>query len=287
MNKKRTVGKLYGGLNMGWPAVLLLAVLSAALTAVFLIVPVFQNTSFQRMGVYLEAWVFLAILIMSNCKSPLESAMKTFVFFLVSQPLIYLLQVPFSWQGWGLFGYYKYWFIATLLTFPAAYIGWYIKKRNWLSLLILSPILCLLAYTCAEGAQRFPRLIVTTLFCLGQIVAYLLVFTKTPAQRLTGLALSICAAAAVLLLRPAMNFDTAMFLPDDPVLTENAEVVEGGEGTIAVSVERTGPDSMVRIRAAAFGDADFTIRDGDKEYRYTVVVYEDDAGHSQVEIKER
>ena len=51
--------------------------------------------------------IMFAMIIISNCKTPKEAAAKTFVFFLISQPLIYLLQVPFSWQGWGLFHYYK------------------------------------------------------------------------------------------------------------------------------------------------------------------------------------
>lgn len=55
------------------------------------------------MGETLEAWVFFAVIIIANAKSSLDSALKTFVFFLISQPLIYLLQVPFTWQGWGSF----------------------------------------------------------------------------------------------------------------------------------------------------------------------------------------
>lgn len=37
-----------------------------------------------------------------NSKDPLDSALKTFVFFLISQPLVYLVQVSFSEMGWGL-----------------------------------------------------------------------------------------------------------------------------------------------------------------------------------------
>ena len=36
-------------------------------------------------------------------RQPLICAAKVFVFFLISQPLIYLFQVPFSQDGWGLF----------------------------------------------------------------------------------------------------------------------------------------------------------------------------------------
>ncbi len=58
------------------------AVGTAVISTVFLIVPIFKNTSFMRMGETLEAWIFFAIIIIANCKKPLESALKTFVFFL-------------------------------------------------------------------------------------------------------------------------------------------------------------------------------------------------------------
>lgn len=44
--------KIWGGVEMTWLRVVLLAVGSAALTAVFLIVPIFKGTSFERMGAY-------------------------------------------------------------------------------------------------------------------------------------------------------------------------------------------------------------------------------------------
>ena len=81
---KRAIGKLYGGIDMKWWKVIVFAVATAALTAVFLILPVFRDTSFERMGVTFEAWIFFAVIIMANCRKPLESALKTFVFFLVS-----------------------------------------------------------------------------------------------------------------------------------------------------------------------------------------------------------
>ena len=173
---RRFTDKLYGGINLTWPGIILYAVGTAVLTTVFLVLPIFHGTSFVRMGETLEAWIFFAVIIIANAKSPLDSALKTFVFFLISQPLIYLFQVPFSWQGWGLFQYYKYWFILTLCTFPAAYIGWYIKKKNWLSLLILMPVLILLAYLCEDGLKhvihQFPSLLIMVVFCVLQVFLY-------------------------------------------------------------------------------------------------------------------
>ena len=82
--KKSLLHKLYGGLNMNWTVVILYAVATAVLTTVFLLFPVFKDTSFERMDVHLETWFFFAIIVMANCKKPMESALKTFVFFLVS-----------------------------------------------------------------------------------------------------------------------------------------------------------------------------------------------------------
>lgn len=285
---RRFTDKLYGGLNMNWLTVLAMAVGTAVLTAVFLILPIFANTSFERMGVTLEAWIFFAIIIMANCKTPLDSALKTFVFFLISQPLIYLLQVPFSALGWGLFGFYGYWFVWTLLTFPAAYVGWYIKKKNWLSLLILAPILCILTFDYVGGFQdavrHFPRMIVMAVFCLGQVLVYLYTFTGNRWQKLLGLFVPLAIVIVSLLVRPQVQLNGAHFLPDDPVLTENAVVAVEDPGNATVSIESTGPDSMIRIQAEKYGTTAFTITDGDHEYRYLLEVYEDDSGYSQVRI---
>ena len=287
---RRWTDTLFGAPPMGWLTVVLFAVGAALLTAIFLVVPAFKNTSFERMGAYLEAWVFFAVIIMANCKKPLESACKTFVFFLISQPLIYLFQVPFSWQGWGLFRYYKRWFILTLLTFPAAYAGWYITKRNWLSALILAPVLALLGITgweCAQTCLRhFPQLFLATLFCLVQIVLYVAAFLPGR-KKLAGIAVPVIAAAILALTSRDLDVNASVFLPDEPVLTESAVVVMEEEGPLTVTLEATGTDSMVRVQTDRFGAADFLVRDGEKEYLYTAEVYQDEGGHTQVRVTQR
>ncbi len=289
--KKGLLGKLYGGLNMSWPVVLLYAVFAAALTFAFLVLPVFKDTSFARMGVYLEAWFFFAILLMANCKKPLESALKTFVFFLVSQPLIYLFQVPFNAYGWGIFRFYRYWFILTLLTLPMAYIGWYITKRNWLSVLILAPVLAFLGVTAYDAGtaclRQPPRLLVTALFCILQIVLYVLAFFPDGKKKLIGFAIPIAAAVFMMFFVPQIDIMSTQFLPDDPVFTEEA-VLKAEEGAFAeVSLAGTGEDSRVSIHATSFGSMDFSVQDGDAEYLYTLEIYEDEGGHTQIRITER
>ena len=285
---RRFTDKLYGGINLTWPGIILYAVGTAVLTTVFLVLPIFHGTSFVRMGETLEAWIFFAVIIIANAKSPLDSALKTFVFFLISQPLIYLFQVPFSWQGWGLFQYYKYWFILTLCTFPAAYIGWYIKKKNWLSLLILMPVLILLAYLCEDGLKhvihQFPSMLIMVVFCVLQVFLYLYTFTEKASQKIIGALVPAAVIAVMLLLPKNVDFSSSRFLPDNPVLTENAEVTVDNTGIADISVSGTGEDSTVLIRVHAYGDTSFTIIDGDKEYQYNLRIYEDDLGTSQIDI---
>ena len=284
----RCADKLFGGIDMKWWKVIVFAVATAVVTFIFLVFPIFLNTSFIRMGETFEAWILFAVIIMSNCKKPLESAVKTFVFFLVSQPLIYLFQVPFSDMGWGLFGYYRYWFFWTILTFPLAYAGWYIRKKNWLSLLLLFPVIVYLTLTYVSSFQftfkHFPYRLVTALFCLAQVIAYLYVFTPKLWQRLVGFFVPLAAMVILTLATPGVQMQATTFLPDDPVLTDSAVATSGDSDIAVVTVTGTGKDSMVTITANNYGLTEFKIADGSKEYRYSLEIYEDEGGHAQTRI---
>ena len=285
---KRFADKLYGGLSMSWPAVIVYALGSAVLTAFFLIVPVFKDTSFHRMGETMEAWIFFAVIIMANCNAPMEAAFKTFAFFLISQPLIYLFQVPFSWQGWHLFSYYKYWFIWTLLTFPMAFVGWRIKQKNWLSLLILTPVLFALTEYSVEAFhfsfRHFPFRLVTAIFCLAQVLAYLYDFTSNFRQKLLGFVVAVAAVPLVFLMAPRLDINATYFLPDNPILTDAAAITVEDAAIAEVSIAETGEDSMIHIHSNRYGVTSITIQDGEKEFRYTLEIYEDNQGATQIGI---
>ena len=89
------IKKLFGEVNMTWPKVIIFAVVTAIYTALINQVPFFKYTSFRDIAISFECWILFAIIIIVNSKSGLDSALKTFVFFLISQPLIYLIEVPF------------------------------------------------------------------------------------------------------------------------------------------------------------------------------------------------
>ena len=85
--------KLFGGIKMTWPRLILFAVISGVVTALIaLLVP--EGNSIKQIAVTFEVWIVLAIIIVVNCEQPLEAACKTFVCFLVFPPLVYLIQVP-------------------------------------------------------------------------------------------------------------------------------------------------------------------------------------------------
>ena len=275
---RRFTDKLFGGINMSWVKVILFAVITAVITAVFLILPIFDHTSFREMGTYFEAWILFAVIVMMNCKKPLESALKTFVFFLISQPLIYLFQVPFSDMGWSLFGYYRYWFLWTLATFPMAFVGWYLKKRSWLSLIILLPVIGLLAIAgCGFVKQAivgFPRYTVSSIFCFAQILLYLYAFFDDIKQRLVGLAAAGIVIAIVMFSSSVVDVTVNTDLPGSPSFSDSAAV--SLEDSSYGEAEITDPQGgYVRIHMNRFGSTIMTVRDGEKTYLYQIETIRD------------
>ena len=278
---------LLGGLDMSWLKVIVMAVLSAVITAVFLIVPVFKNTSFERMGVYMEAWLFLTVVIMTNCEKPLEAACKVLVFFLISQPLIYLLQVPFSSLGWMIFGYYPFWFKLTLATFPLAYAGWHVKKKNWMSVVMIGAASLFLAFTAAEVIKDmtgvFPRYLLTVLFCLGQIILYAFAFMPNKLWQYLCIGLPLAAMIVVMILKPQVNLELYEQLPEGLTFSKEA-VVEVSDPSIA-EVDIRGPQGeILRVLGHKYGVTEVTVRDGNKTVRFSIEVYRDDNKYDQIKV---
>lgn len=166
--------KLFGEIDLTWKKIILFAIVAGVYTALMALIPITKDTSFRDISIQFEWWILFGILIICNSKSPLDSSLKCFVFFLISQPLVYLLQVPFSYMGWKLFGYYRYWFIWTLLTIPMGFIGYYIKKKNVISLIILLPILFLLVFLglgyFTSVIENFPHHLLSCVFCFATII---------------------------------------------------------------------------------------------------------------------
>ncbi|MBQ7143811.1 MAG: hypothetical protein IJR65_01475 [Oscillospiraceae bacterium] len=248
----KTLKKLFGGIELTWPKLIVAAVAAGVFTAAMAIIPIFQNTSFIAITATFEVWILFGILIIMNSKSNLDAALKCFVFFLISQPLVYLIQVPFSWQGWGLFGYYIYWAIWTVLCFPMGYVGYWMKKDKWWGYLILLPMIGLTAYSYLAYFSDFqfamPRYVLISLFCACAMILYPVAIFENKRIRRVGAAVGGALVVAL----------TILCLLNPPVYS--TEIMGNGE-------EHHFDDSYTAYLAdGKYGDVQIRYEDGVEEY---------------------
>lgn len=190
------IKKLFGGIDLTFGRLIIFAICSGIYTSIMALIPFLSDTSFHDIAVTFEVWILFGIIIIMNSKSARDSAIKCFVFFLISQPLVYLIQVPFSSLGFGIFVYYRYWFIFTILTIFMGYIGYYMKRDKWYSILILTSMLLLLGYGSyytylKELLFSFPYHLLTVLFCLITLVLYPLCIFNNKRNRVISLVISL------------------------------------------------------------------------------------------------
>ena len=187
--------KLFGGINLTWKMIIISAIVIGVSVGLLNSVPFLYDTTITDIATYFDFWILCGIFIIMNSKSNKDSALKCFAFFLISQPLIYLCEVPFKTLGWGLFVYYKPWFIWTLLTIPMGYIGYYIKKDKWYGLIILLPIMIILGIglssTIVNIKYSFPKHLINTIFVIVSFIIYPLALFDNKKLKYIGLIINI------------------------------------------------------------------------------------------------
>lgn len=85
--------KLFGETKISWKFLIIFSVVIGVVVGGLNRIPFLRNTSFQDIAIVLDMWIILAIFVIVNCKSLKEAVAKCFVFFLISQPLIYFTEV--------------------------------------------------------------------------------------------------------------------------------------------------------------------------------------------------
>ena len=286
MNKIR---KIFTSINMTWPRLIIFAILAGIYTAVMMIIPITKDTSFRDLGTTFEVWIFFGILIIMNSKSAKDSALKCFIFFLISQPIIYLLQVPFSWQGWRLFGYYKYWFIWTLLCLPMGYIGYYLKDNKWYGLLILTPMIMFTVfeflYYIGDVIGYFPNHLLTCIFCVVACIVYSISCFENKKLILIELTITILLflAASIISFNKGANTYETLFFIQGVTLKEDTKVYlkDSKYGTLKVEYVDNLEEYAIKANFTDIGETEIVVELEDGE----VKTYPIDVKRTSYEIK--
>jgi len=263
--------KIFGGINLTWPKLIIMAIILGVYTAIMAMLPIAKDTSFSDLTVTFEVWIFFGIFIIMNSKSPKDSALKCFIFFLISQPLVYLVQDVVNHSN--LFNtYYRFWFLWTIACIPMGYIGYYMKKDKWWGLLILIPMLLLTGEMCARYLSdtmfSFPRHLLTTIFCIGALIIYPLAIFNNKKLKITGVVISgllIISIFVTCIINPP-KYSTIILLNGDEYHFDdsyNVYLVDKKYGNLSVEYDAGLEDWALHADFKKAGKTEFVIESPD------------------------
>ncbi len=195
-NSQSQLHKLYGQMRMSWKNVILFALLSGIYAGVMMVIPALKNTSFQDIGIAYEWWVIFAVIVVVNCRKNWEAMLKCFVFFLLSQPTIYGVEVLLKHITMSdAIYYYRLWLMPTILTIPGGLIAFYCKKQNAFGAVILGlgntiQLVMGIAYA-VQCAGDFPHHILSCLVSILSIFVMSFAIQQEKKNRLISLLLPL------------------------------------------------------------------------------------------------
>lgn len=190
---------------MSWLTVILFAVAAGVYTGGVMLVSALKDTSFQDIGISHEWWVIFAVIIVVNCEKNWEAMLKCFVFFMVSQPLVYAVEVLFGPLTPDMaIHYYLIWLPMIILTLPGGFIAYYCKKQNPLGAVILALGNTIQAtfgvYYLAQAVANFPRHLLSSVVCFGSMLLMSFCIQKERRNRLISLLLPVALLALLAVL---------------------------------------------------------------------------------------
>lgn len=273
---KKLFNKIFGGLNMSWRNVIIFAVAIGIYTGLINEVEFLKDTSLRDLAIYFDRWILFAIIIMTNTKSSKESALKTFVFFLISQPLVFLTESFF--QGFYVFQHYPHWFVTTLFTPIMAYFGYYLKEHNYKSLILITPMIGLILYTEYTYSYSFiysmPHHIYSYIFCIVTSFTYLYTFIDNKLLRRISLAVLFVLTAIVGYKGFTNNYtyETTIVCSNSRLpINENwqAELENNNLGTLTIT--KYDNDYCINAKFVKIGKTNIILKDeNNKEYKYYI-----------------
>ncbi len=188
---------------MRWLTVVLFALAAGLVTGILASIPSIKQTSLGDITVSYEWWLIFAFVIASNCTKNWESALKTFVFFLISQPLVFAVEVMVGALDIdrAMYFYTTIWGPVTLLTLPGGFIAYYIGKQNVLGSVVLglgNAIQALMGvhYLAAVIANP-PFHLVTAIVCFASIFVMLFQIQSNNRNRAISLLVTVAVSGTL------------------------------------------------------------------------------------------
>ena len=221
------VKKIFGGIDLNWKKLIIFAIIAGVYTAIMAMLPIAKNTSFADITISFEVWILFGILIIMNSKSAKDSALKCFIFFLISQPLVYLIQDIINHSKLFL-TYYRFWVVWTICTIPMGFIGYYMKKDKWWGLVILTPMLIFLGIHYSgflgETLFYFPFHLLSALFCAVTLLLYPICIFNNKKVKIIGIIISLIILIVMTLISFTNNttYNTTLLVSD----SETCEVFD-------------------------------------------------------------
>lgn len=265
--------KVFGEIKITWPKLIIMAVIIGIYTAIMAMLPFMKDTSFSDLAATFEVWILFGIFIIMNSETAKESALKCFVFFLISQPIVYLIQDLIN--GSQLFvTYYRNWVLWTIACLPMGYIGHYMKKDKWWGLIILLPIMGFLGIHLngflAQLFFSFPRHLLTVLFCIVSLIIYPIAIFKDKKIRITGAAIGgiISIACIIMSLISPLIYSTDILADgenyhfDD---TYKVYLADNSFGTLSLRYEEAIECWMIHADFKKAGKTEFVLESPDGE----------------------
>lgn len=263
--------KIFGGINLTWPKLIIIAIVAGIYTAIMAMLPIAKDTSFSDLTVTFEVWIFFGIFIIMNSKSAKDSALKCFIFFLISQPLVYLVQDTINHSNLFL-TYYRFWVVWTIACIPMGFIGYYMKKDKWWGLLILAPMLLFTAVEYSGYLSRtmfsFPRHLLTTIFCMGALIIYPLAIFENKKIKITGVVISgmmIFLVVLVCIMKPSV-YSTYILSSDEKYQFDDsykAYLLDKKYGDLKIECDDETKDCMIHANFKKAGKTELILESAD------------------------
>ena len=272
------IKKLFGGIDLSWKKLIIFSIIAGAYTAIMAMLPIAKDTSFADITISFEVWILFGIFIIMNSKSAKESSLKCFVFFLISQPLVYLIQDVINHSNLFL-TYYRFWIIWTICTIPMGFIGYFMKKDKWWGLLILIPMLIFLGFHYSgflgQTIYNFPYHFLSALFCIITILLYPICIFSNKKVKVAGITIS---ALIILIMSIITLFNSTTY--NTVVLTNNGETGAVFDNTYTVYLE----DSSYGDVSIKYDDGleDYLIEAKFKKAGRTNLILEDSNGNKEI-----